>query len=121
MNSRIHHWVSKIGPPQYLNIDRGTEHLKSDMAICCTLFDIRHYPRISLASWRNGLFENLNKNLGTLLRLLLHDTDKNWSTQAHFFACAPNNESLSHLYVSQYELVFYTQTPISLNFHLHPS
>ena len=35
---------------------------------------IRLSPRTPYAPWTNGLVENQNKNIGTHLRLLLHNT-----------------------------------------------
>ena len=32
VNALIRHWISKIGPPQSLNTDRGTEDLLYEMA-----------------------------------------------------------------------------------------
>ena len=44
---------------------------------------IRHSPRTPYAPWTNVLVENQNKNPGTHLRLFLHNTPENWSTQVH--------------------------------------
>ena len=45
INSFIHYWVSKLGPPRDLITDRGTEYLNTEMANRCTRFIIRHSPR----------------------------------------------------------------------------
>ena len=34
-NSLINHWISKFGPPSYLNTDRVTEYLTAEIANCC--------------------------------------------------------------------------------------
>ena len=65
VNSLLHYWITKCGPPVYLVTDRGTE-----FANLCTTMGIRHSPRTPYAPWTNGLVENQNRNLGTHLRLL---------------------------------------------------
>ena len=67
---------------------------------------IRHSPRTPYAPWTNGLVENQNRNLGTHLRLFLHNTPENWSTQVHMYAYAQNSQPLSELNLSPYEIVF---------------
>ena len=38
----LHHWITKFGPPQYLVTDRGTEYINQDMAHLCSLFHFNH-------------------------------------------------------------------------------
>ena len=78
---------------------------------------IRHSPRTPYAPWTNGLVENQNRNFGTHLRLFLHNTPENWSTQVHMYAYAHNSQPLSELNLSPYEIVFHTipRIPINLN------
>ena len=59
------------------------------------------------------------KNLGTHLRLLLHNTPEKWSTQVHMYACAHNSQPLSELNLSPYELVFHTIPRIPINFEFN--
>ena len=61
----LHHWITKFGPPQYLVTDRGTEYINQDMAHLCSLFHINHSPRTPYSPWTNGLVEVQNRNLGT--------------------------------------------------------
>ena len=79
---------------------------------------IRHSPRTPYAPWTNGL-ENQNKNLGTHLRLFLHNTPENWSTQVHLYAYAHISQPLSELNLSPYEIVFHTIPRILINFELN--
>ena len=65
----LHHWITKFGPPQYLVTDRGTEYINQDMAHLCSLFHINHSPRTPYSPWTNGLVEVQNRNLGTHLRI----------------------------------------------------
>ena len=97
VNAIIHHWISKFVPPQYRITDRGTGYLNSEMVNCCTLFNIRHSPRTSHASWTNGLVEVQNKNLRTHLRQFLHDTPENWSIQVHYFSPILIKLNLNHI------------------------
>ena len=72
-----------------------------------------------LTHWTNGLLENQNKNLGTHLRLFLHNTPENWSTQVHMYAYAHNSQPHSELNLSPYEIVFHTIPRIPINFELN--
>ena len=64
VNSLLHHWITKFGPPVYLVTDRGSEYINSEL---CTTMGVRHSPRTPYAPWTNGLVENQNKTLGTHL------------------------------------------------------
>ena len=70
------------------------------MAHLCTLMRIRRSPRTAYSSWTNGLVEVQNRNLGTHLRMILHDTPKDWAFQVHMYAYAHNSQPLSELNVS---------------------
>ena len=105
VNSLLHHWITKFGPPVYLVTDRGSEYINSELANLCTTMGIRHSPRTLYAPWTNGLVENHNKSLGTHLRLFLHNTPENWSNQVHMYAYAHNSQPLSELNLSPYEIV----------------
>ena len=72
----LHHWIIKFGPPIYLVTDRGSEYVNEEMAHLCTLMGIRYSPRTAYSPWTNGLVEVQNRNLGTHLRIFLHDTPK---------------------------------------------
>ena len=74
INSLLHYWITKFGPPIYLVTDRGSEYIISEFANFCTTMEIRHSPRTPNAPWTNGLVENQNKNFGTHIRLFLHNT-----------------------------------------------
>ena len=58
VNSLLHHWITKYGPPVYLVTDRGSEYINSELANLCTTMGIRHSPRTPYAPWTNGLVEN---------------------------------------------------------------
>ena len=119
VNSLLHHWITKFGPPVYLVTDRGSEYINSELAKLCTIMGIRHSPRTPYAPWTNGLVENQIKNLGTHLRLFLHNTPENWSTQVHMHAYAHNSQPLSVLNLSPYEIVSYTIPRIPIIFELN--
>ena len=74
VNSLLHHWITQFGPPVYLVTDRGSEYINSELENLFTTMGIRHSPKTPHAPWTNGLVENQNKNLGTHLRLFLHNT-----------------------------------------------
>ena len=119
VNSLLHHWITKFGPPVYLVTDRGTEYIKSEFANLCTTMGITHSPRTPYAPWTNNLVENQNRKLGTHLRLFLHNTPENWLTQVHMYAYAHNSQPLSELNLSSYEIVFHTIPRIPINFELN--
>ena len=91
----------------------------SELANLCTTMGIRHSPRTPYAPWTNGLVENQNKNLGTHLRLFLHNTPENWSTQVHMYAYAHISQPLSESNLSPYEIVFHTIPRITIKFELN--
>ena len=114
----LHHWIIKLGPPIYLVTDRGSEYVNKEMAHLCTLMGIRHSPRTAYSPWTNGLVEVQNRNLGTHLRMFLHDTPKDWAFQVHMYAYAHNSQPLSELNISPHEIVFHTRPRIPLTFDL---
>ena len=81
---------------------------------------IRHSPRTAYSPWTNGLVEVQNRNLGTHLRMFLHDTPKDWAFQVHMYAYAHNSQPLSELNVSTHEIVFHTRPRIPFTFDLNP-
>ena len=89
------------------------------MAHLCTLMGIRHSPRTTYSPWTNGLVEVQNRNLGTHLRMFLHDTPKDWAFQVHMYAYAHNSQPLSELNISPHEIVFHTRPRIPLTFDLN--
>ena len=119
VNSLLHHWITKFRPAVYLVTDRGTDYINSEFSNLCTTMGIRHSPRTPYAPWTNGLVENQNRNLGTHLRLFLHNTPENWSTQVHMYAYAHNSQPISEMNLSPYEIVFHTIPRIPINFELN--
>ena len=115
----LHHWNIEFGPPIYHVTDRGSEYVNKEMAHLCTLMGIRHSPRTPYSPWTNGLFEKQNRNLGTRLRMFLHDTPKDWAFQVLMYAYAHNSQPLSELNVSSHEIVFHTRPIILLTFDLN--
>ena len=69
IHTLLYHWVTKVGLPQYLVTDRGTEYINQDMAHEISLFHIKHSPGTPYSPWTDGLVENHNRNLETRLRL----------------------------------------------------
>ena len=115
----LHHWIFKFGPPIYLVTDRGSEYVNKEMAHLCTLMGICHSTRTAYSPWTNGLVEVQNRNLGTHLRMFLHDTPKDWAFQVHMYAYAHNSQPLSQLNISPHEIVFHTRPRIPLTFDLN--
>ena len=80
---------------------------------------IRHSTRTAYSPWTNGLVEVQDRNLGTHLRMFLHNTPKDWVFQVHMYAYAHNSQPLSELNVSPREIDFHTQPKIPLIFDLN--
>ena len=80
---------------------------------------IRHSPRTAYSPWTNGLVEVQNRNLGTHLRMFLHDTPNDWAFQVHMYAYAHNSQPLSELNISPHEIVFHSRPRIPLTFDLN--
>ena len=89
------------------------------MAHLCTLMGIRHSPRTAYSPWTNGLVEVQIRNLGTRLRMFLHDKPKDWAFQVHMYAYAHNSQPLSEINISPHEIVFHTRPRIPLTFDLN--
>ena len=79
---------------------------------------IRHSPRTAYSPWTNDFVEEQNRNLGTNLRMFLHDTPIDWAFQVHMYAYAHNSQPLSELNVSPHEVYFHTRPRIPLTFDL---
>ena len=85
------HWIIKFGPPIYLVTVRGSEYVNKEMEHICTFMGICHSPRTAYFFWTNGLVEVQNRNLGTHIRMFLHDTIKDWAFQVDMYAYAHNS------------------------------
>ena len=90
----LQHWIIKFGPPINLVTDRGSEFVDKEMAHLCTLMGSRHSPRTAYSPWTMGLVEVQNRNLGTHLRMFIHDTSKDRAFQVHMYAYAHNSQPL---------------------------
>ena len=119
INTLLHHWINKFGPPIYLVTDRGSEYVNREMAHLCTLMGIKHSPKKAYSPLTNGFVEVQNRNLGTHLRMFLHNTPKDWVFQVRMYAYAHNSQPLSELNVSPHEIAFHTQPRIPLTFDLN--
>ena len=72
--------------------------------------EIRHFPRTAYSLWTNGLVEVQNRNLGTHLRMFLHDTPKDWAFQV---ICTLMHIIHNHFQNSIFQLMklFFTPDP----------
>ena len=115
----LHHWNIKFAPPIYLVTDRGSEYVNKEMAHLCILVGLRHSPRTAYSPWTKGYVEVQNRNLGTHLRMFLHDTPKDWPFQVYMYTYAHNSQPLSELNISPHEIVFHTRPRIPLTSDLN--
>ena len=77
---------------------------------------VRHSPRTTYSPWTNDPVEVHNRNLGTHVRMFLHDSPKDWAFHVHMYAYAYISQLLSELNVSPHEIVFHTRPRIPLTF-----
>ena len=57
------HWIAKLGLPEILVTDNGTEFINNEIIALCHLYKIKHKPCKSQAPWTNGLVEGMNRSL----------------------------------------------------------
>ena len=69
--------------------------------------------RTPYSSWRHGLVEVQNRNLGTRLRQIIQIAITNWSIQSQMYAFAYKTTPLSQHKRSPYQRVFHTHTRIT--------
>ena len=82
------HWIAKFGLPEILVTDNGTEFTNNEIITLCHLYNIKHQPRTSHASWFNGLVEGINSSLQEHLRCIFNGNDTRyteWSTDVKLF------------------------------------
>ena len=89
------------------------------MAQLFTLMGIRHSPTTAYSPGTNGLVEVQNRNLGTHLRMFLHDSPKDWAFQVHMYAYAHNSQILPGFNVFPHGVVFHRRPRIQLTFDLN--
>ena len=51
-------WIAKIGLPEILVTDNGTEFINNEIITLCHLYNIKPKPRTSHAPWTNGRYES---------------------------------------------------------------
>ena len=89
------HWIAKFGLPEILVTDNGTEFINNEIITLCHLYNIKHKPRTSHASWTNGLVEGMNRSLQEYLRCIINRNDTRyteWSADEKLFPLAYNSQ-----------------------------
>ena len=109
----LHHWITKYGPTMYLVTDSGSEYTNTDMAHLYTLMGSRHSPRTAYSPRTNGLVEVQNRNLGTDLRVFLHNTPQDWAFQVHMYVPMHTIHKLFQILMFLRMKLFFTQDPES--------
>ena len=115
VNSLLHHWITKFGPPIYPVTDSGSEYINSEFANLCTTMGIRHSPRPPYAPWTNGLVENQKRTLEPISDFFYITHQK---TGLHKLICTLMHTLHNH-YLSPYEIVFHTIPRIPIIFELN--
>ena len=86
------HWLAKVGLPEILFTDSGTELINDEIITLRHLYNIKHKPRTSHAPWTNGLVEGMNQFLQEYLRFIFNGNDTRytqWSTDVKLFQLSP--------------------------------
>ena len=99
------HWFMKIGLPEEIRSDNGSEYINTELTHLCHNFEIKFKPSTTYAPWTNGLVEGTNRIIGQFIRTLLNEKYNNWSRKAKFFPYAYNTQYQTRLGMSPYEVV----------------
>ena len=97
----------KIGLPEELRSDNGSEYINTEVTHLCKYFEIKFKPSNIYAPWTNGLKEGTNLIIGPFIRILVDGKFNNWSRKAKFFTYAYNTQYQTRLGMSPYEVVFH--------------
>ena len=103
------HWIAKLGLPEILVTDNGTELLNNEIVTLSHLYNIKLKPRTSHAPWTNGLVEGMNRSLQEYFRCIINGNDTRyteWSTDVKLFPLSYNSQVIKTLGLSPYETVF---------------
>ena len=96
----------KFGIPDTIKTDNVNEYINGGFAQFCRTYNVQFKPRTPLAPWSNGLVENSNRQLNTILRTVLDSQNDSWSHKVKVFPFAINSQVRTNLNLSPYELVF---------------
>ena len=102
-------WIAIFGLLETLVTDNGTEFINNEIIILCHLYNIKHKPRTSHATWTNGLVEGMNRSLQKYLRCIINGNDTRyteWSTDVKLFPLSYNSQITTTLGMSPYEMIF---------------
>ena len=100
------HWFMKLGLPEEIRSDNGSEYINTELTHLCNYFEIKFKPSTTYAPWTNGLVEGTNRIIGQFIRTLLQEKYNNWSRKAKIFPFAYNTQYQIRLGMSPYEVVF---------------
>ena len=96
----------KIGLPEELRSDNGSEYINTELTHLCKYFEIKFKTSTTYAPWTNGLVEGTNSIIGQFIRTLVDGKFNNWSRKVKFFPYAYNTQYQTRLGMSPYEVVF---------------
>ena len=100
------HWIVKFGIPDILVTDNGKEYTNGEFPHFCRTYKVQFKPRRPYAPWSNGLAENSNRQLNTILRTVLEAQYNTWSQKVNVYTFAFNSQVRTIMNLSPYELVF---------------
>ena len=103
------HWIAKLGLPEILVTDNGTEFINNEIITLCQLYNIKHKPRTSHAPWTNGLVEGMNRSLQQYLRCIINGNDTKYtecSADVKLFPLTYDSQITTTLGMSPYKMVF---------------
>ena len=103
------HCIAKIGLPEILVTENGTEFINNGIITLCHLYNLKHKPRTSHAPWTNGLIKGMNRSQQENLRGIINGNDTRyteWSTDVKLFPLSYNAKITATLGLSPYEMLF---------------
>ena len=116
LNVLLDHWIVKFGIHDNLVTDNLNEYINGDFAHFCRLYNVQCKSRTPYSPWSNGLAENSNIQLNTILCAVSpYDT---WSQKVKTFPFAYNSQVRTNMNLSPYDLVFGTKPKKPIMFNL---
>ena len=95
----------KIGLPEILVTDNGTDFINIEIITLGHLYNIKHKHRSSHAPWTNVLVEGMNRSIQEFLRCIINGNTHN-ILNVKLFPLSFNSQIRTTLGVSPYEMVF---------------
>jgi len=117
-NAILTEWIARVGIPQCIRSDNGTQFANQIVEALCEALHIHHHFIIPYQPQSNGIVERLNGEIIKHLRCLLLDADQTtmWSSQVPFLEFILNNSVHSALASSPNAMLYGNMLPNQYDF-----